>query len=190
MFLIFKILNRWGLCLHAPSVKTGDWGVICQPLRSGQHCFSLFLYDLLRICVVVKLFLLSSCIEALKLKLGQNKNEVLVGKLNMQNAFICSFAWYEEPECSRMLTEWIIYSIVFYDYKWFSLQISSVWYVAYEIFSSSRDDVILTFYRSKQQRLYQANHSKLTLRFDFLEWRLFAMTKSGLIAWLLQSLTA
>jgi hypothetical protein len=58
----------------------------------------------------------------------------------------------------------------------------AVWYVAYEIFSGSCDDVIFIFCRSKQQRLYQANHLKLTLRFDFLEWRLFAMTKSGQIA--------
>jgi hypothetical protein len=42
--LIFKILNRWGLCLRASSVKTGDLGVICRPLRSRQRCFPPFLY--------------------------------------------------------------------------------------------------------------------------------------------------
>jgi hypothetical protein len=44
------------LFLRAYSVKTGDWGVIFCPLRSGQRCSSPLFYDLLSICVVVKLF--------------------------------------------------------------------------------------------------------------------------------------
>jgi hypothetical protein len=50
--------------------------------------------------------------NTIKSKLGQNKNEVLTEKLNMQSAFIWSFAWYQETEWSRMLTDWIC-SIVF-----------------------------------------------------------------------------
>jgi hypothetical protein len=38
IFLIFKILNRWDLCLRTSSVKTGDWGAICRALSPGPLC--------------------------------------------------------------------------------------------------------------------------------------------------------
>ena len=57
-----------------------------------------------------------------------------------------------------------------------------MWYVTYLMFSSNCDGLFCFICRSKQQRLYQAMHSKLTIRFDFLEWRRFVMTKDGLIA--------
>jgi hypothetical protein len=42
MFLIFKILYFWVLCLRASFAKTGDSGFIFRPLRSGERCFPRF----------------------------------------------------------------------------------------------------------------------------------------------------
>jgi hypothetical protein len=49
MFLMFKILNHWGLCLRASSVKTGDWGCYLPSSKVRNALYSPFLHDSLRI---------------------------------------------------------------------------------------------------------------------------------------------
>jgi hypothetical protein len=145
---------------------------------------------------------LNSWYNFIRSKLSQNENEV--EKLNMQHVFFCLVPGNRmEYNADRIDVQCYLYSRgvhpvahVIKSVLWFGTvlsficlkmvhikNISLVWYIAYEIIFSNVVDVISIPCRSKQQRLYQANHSKLTLRFAFLGWRLFAMTKSGQIAW-------